>query len=66
MVNTSPSNAGTEGSIPPLGAKDLTCLSAKKKPKKETGCKQQKQYCHKVNKDFKNGPHHGLPWWSSG
>ena len=35
MVNTSPSNAGTEGSIPPLGAKDLTCLSAKKNPKKK-------------------------------
>ena len=31
------------------------CLSAKR-----PGHKQQKQYCNKFNKDFKNGPHQNI------
>ena len=37
---------------PWLGSYETTCLAAKK-PERN----QQKQYCNKFNKDFKNGPH---------
>ena len=46
-----PSNAEGAGSIPVGGAKMLQA-SQPKKPEH----KIQKQYCNKLNKDFKNGP----------
>ena len=52
VVKTLPSNAGGEGSIPGQGTK-IPYASQPKKPKH----KQKKQYCNKVNKDFKNSPH---------
>ena len=52
MVKTLPSNAGHASSIPGWGAK-IPHASAKKDQNI-----QQKQYCNKLNKDFKNGPHY--------
>ena len=51
VVKTSPSNAGSVGSIPDRGveiphALRLNCQNIKQKP-----------YHNKYNKDFKNGPH---------
>ena len=71
VVKTSPSNAGGVGSTPCWRAK-IPHASPPKKKKREH--KQQKQYCNKFNKDFKNGPHQkslkinsqGLPWGPSG
>ena len=51
-VRTSPFNAGGVGLIPGQGARTLHALW----PKKKQSIKQ-KQYCKKINKDFKNGPH---------
>ena len=51
MVKTSPSNAGSAGSIPGRGAKIPHASGPKNQNIK------QKQYCNKFNKDFKNGPH---------
>ena len=51
VVKTSPSNAGGAGSIPGWGAKIPHALRPKKQNTK------QKQYCNKVNKDFKYSPH---------
>ena len=51
MVGTSLSNAGGVGSIPDGGAKIPHALGPKNQNIK------QKQYCSKVNKDFKNTPH---------
>ena len=51
VVETSPSNAGREGSTPGPGAKILHGSGPKKQNIK------QKQYCNKFNKDFENGPH---------
>ena len=48
VVNTTPSNAGSAGSIPGQGAKIPLGLLPKN---------QQKQYCNKFNKNFKNSPH---------
>ena len=53
VVKTSPSNVEGMGSIPGQGAK-IPCAS---QPQTRTEHKQQKQYCNKFNKDFKNGPH---------
>ena len=50
MVKTSTSKAGVADSIPGWGAK--TPHACGQKAKTIT----QKQYCHKFNKDFKNGP----------
>ena len=52
-VKTSPSNAGCAGSIPGQGVRSQTLLGSARKPEN----KQQKPYCNKFNKDFKNGPH---------
>ena len=52
VVKKLPSNAGGVGSIPGLEAKIPPTLTAKK-----TEHRQQKQYCNKSNKDFKNGLH---------
>ena len=46
-----PSNAEAAGSIPGQGAKIPHALWSKNQNIK------QKQYCNKVNKDFKNGLH---------
>ena len=51
MVKASSSNAGGMGLIPGGGAKIPHALGPKNQNMK------QKQYCNKVNKDFKNGPH---------
>ena len=51
MVKTLPSNAGDSGSIPGQGAK----ISPVSWPKYQNTI--QKQYCNKLNQDFKNGPH---------
>ena len=51
VVGTSLSNAGGVGSIPDLGAKIPHALGPKNQNIK------QKQYCSKVNKDFKTTPH---------
>ena len=51
MVATSPCNVGGVGLIPGWGAKILYALGPKKQNIK------LKQYCNKLNKDFKNGPH---------
>ena len=51
MVKTSPSSAGGVGSIPGRGAKIPRASQTKNQNIK------QKQYCNKLNKDFKNGPH---------
>ena len=51
MVKTLPSNAGDVGSIPGRGAKIPHASGPKNQNIK------QKQYCNKINKDFKNGPH---------
>ena len=50
MVTILPSNAGSAGSIPVRGDK-IPCASQPK-----TQNIKQKQYCNKLNKDFKNGP----------
>ena len=51
VVRTSPCSAGGAGSIPGRGAKiQYTSWSKIQNIK-------QKQYCTKLNKDFKNGPH---------
>ena len=52
VVNSPPYNAGDVGSIPGQGAK-IPRVRAKKTKKNI----KQKQYCNKLNKDFKNGPH---------
>ena len=51
MVKTLPSNAGGVASIPGWGAKIPHALGPKNQNIK------QKQYCNKLNKDVKNGPH---------
>ena len=51
VVKTSPSNPGSAGSIPGWEAKIPHALQPKNQNIK------QKQYCNKLNKDFKNGPH---------
>ena len=51
VVKTLPSNAVGAGSIPGWGAKNPHTLWPKNQHIK------QKQYCNKLNKDFKNGPH---------
>ena len=51
VVKTSPSSAGGEGLIPSWQAKIPHASWAKKQNIK------QKQYCNKLNKNFKNGPH---------
>ena len=52
MVKTLSSNAGDGGFTPGLEAKIPYALWPENQ-----GIKQQKQYCKKFNKDFKNGPH---------
>ena len=54
MVKTSPSNAESIGSMPGQGAK----IPHASGPKNQNI--NQKQYCNKFNKDFKNGPHQKL------
>ena len=54
MVKTLPSSAGAAGSIPGQGAK-IPHASGLKNQNIE-----QKRYCNKFNKDFKNGPHQGF------
>ena len=49
VVKTSPSNAGGAGSIPGRQAKIPHASGPKSQNIK------QKQYCRKINKDFKNG-----------
>ena len=51
VVETSPSNAGSAGSIPGRGTKIPHAWGPK------TQNIKQKQYCNKFNKDFKNGRH---------
>ena len=51
MGETSPFDAGDAGSIPDPGARIPYAL----RPTAQTI--NQKQYCSKFNKDFKNGPH---------
>ena len=51
MVKTSPSNAGGAGSIPGHDIK----IPHVSQPKIQNI--NQKQYCNKFNKDFKDGPH---------
>ena len=51
MAETSPSNAGSTGSIPGQGGK----ISHASWPKNQNI--KQKQYCSKFNENFKNGPH---------
>ena len=51
MVKTSPSNAGSVGSIPGRGAK----IPHASQPKNQSI--KQKQYHDKFNKNFKSGPH---------
>ena len=51
VVKTLPSNAGGADSIPRRGAK----IPHASRPKNQNT--EQKQYCNKFNKDFKNGPH---------
>ena len=55
MAGTSPSNAGSAGSIPGRGAK----IPHASRPKNQHI--KQKQYCNKFNKDFKKGSHWGFP-----
>ena len=50
-IKSSPCNAGGAGLIPGQGAKIPHALW----PKNQNI--NQKQYCNKFNKDFKNGPH---------
>ena len=52
VVKSSLASAGDMSSIPGRGAK----IPHASIPKKKQNIKQ-KQYCNKVNKDFKNGPH---------
>ena len=52
MVRTPPSNAGALGSIPGQGAK----IPNASWPINQN-IKQPKQYCNKLMKTFKNGPH---------
>ena len=54
MVEILPFNTGGAGLIAGLGVK-IPHPTGKKKKKSEH--KQQKQYCNKLNKGFKNGPH---------
>ena len=51
VVKTSPSSAGSVGSIPDQGPR----ISHVSQPKKQSI--KQKRYCNKFHKDFKNGPH---------
>ena len=53
VVKTLPSDAGGAGSIPGRGAK----IPHASRPEKTKQNIKQKQYCNKINKDFKNGPH---------
>ena len=57
MVITSLSNAGSTGLIPGQEAKTPHVFWPKKTPPKTKNTLEQKQYCNKFNKDFKNGPH---------
>ena len=50
VVKTSPSSAVSVGSVPGWGAKIPHAFQ----PKNQNT--EQKQYCYKFNKDFKNGP----------
>ena len=50
VVKTLPSNTGGASAIPGQGAK----IPHTSRPKNKTI--KQKQYCDKLNKDFKNGP----------
>ena len=51
MVKASPSSAWGAGSVPGQGAK----IPHASRPKKQNI--KQEQYCNKLNKDFKSGPH---------
>ena len=51
VAKTLPSNAVGAGFIPGWGAKNPNALWPKNQYIK------QKQYCNKLNKNFKNGPH---------
>ena len=51
VIKTLPSNAGGAGSAPGQGAK----IQHVSQPKSQNI--RQKEYCNKVNKDFKNGTH---------
>ena len=51
MLRTSPSRAEGAGSIPGQGPKIPHALQSKNQNV------NQKQYCNKFKKDFKNGPH---------
>ena len=51
VVKTSPSNAGSTGSIPGWGAE----IPHASWPKKQNI--KQKQYCNRRNQYFKHGPH---------
>ena len=53
MVKTPPSNLEGMGLLPG----QLRSRSQHKQKKKNTKYKQQKKYCNKFNKDFRNGPH---------
>ena len=58
MVKASPSNARGAGSILSRGAKIPHALKLKNQNlKKKKKKKNQKQYCNKFSKDFKNHPH---------
>ena len=54
MVKALPSNTGAAGSIPGWEANIPHALWSQNEKKKQTN---QRQYCNKFNKDFKNGPH---------
>ena len=51
VIGTLPSKIGDAGSIPGWWAKITS------RPKNQNIKKTKEQYCNKLNKDFKNGPH---------
>ena len=51
VIGTLPSKIGDAGSIPSWRAKITS------RPKNQNIKKTKEQYCNKLNKDFKNGPH---------
>ena len=55
VVKTLTSDAGGTGPIPGWGAK----IPYASWPKNQN--RKQNQYCNKLNKDFKNGPHWDFP-----
>ena len=59
MAETISSNAEGVGSVPAPVAKIPTCLMAKipKQTNKKPKHKKQKQYCKKLSKDLRKGPH---------